>query len=113
MLFALTLTIPLMVAAIWIFWRVSPSRPDPAPVRWFNLAAIAIGLLLCGLAAWLIRAYLAGSVDSGKWPGVTGYYVGTLFPLYMAIAGGIRHLLFGGPAKPLEIMHQDISKTRF
>ena len=35
-------------------------------------------------------------------------------PLWLAVAGGIRRLIFGarGPAKPLEIS-QDLSKTRF
>ncbi|MDR2240942.1 MAG: hypothetical protein LBE33_10930 [Zoogloeaceae bacterium] len=113
MLFALSLLIPLFLVAVVIFWRLSPLHDKPARVRWFNLVAVVIGLLLCGLVAWLIRAYLAGHTDSGKWPGVTGYYVGTLFPLYLAAAGGIRHLLFGGPSTPLELTPQDLSKTRF
>lgn len=115
MLFALSLLVPLCVIAVWVFWRLSPPRPDPVPVRWFNLCAITLGLLLCGAAAWMVRAVLAGSADSEKWLGVTAYYVATLFPLYLAVAGGVRRLIFGarGPAKPLEISQQDLSKTRF
>jgi hypothetical protein len=115
MLFALSLLLPLMLIVVWIFWRLSPPRPDPRPVRLFNLGAIAAGLLLAAAIAYFVRAYLAGSADSGKWPGVTGYYVATLFPLWITIAGGIRRLIFGerGPSKPLEISQQDLSKTRF
>ncbi|MBM3392268.1 MAG: hypothetical protein FJY34_09895 [Betaproteobacteria bacterium] len=115
MLFALSLLLPLMLIVVWIFWRLTPSRPDPRPLRLFNIGAILLGIVLAAVIAWLVRAYLAGSTDSGKWPGVTAYYVATLFPLWIAIAGGIRRLLFGerGPDKPLEISQQDLSKTRF
>lgn len=115
MLFALSLLLPLMIIVVWIFWRLTPVRPDPRPVRLFNIGAIALGIVMAAVIAWLVRSYLAGSTDSGKWLGVAAYYVATLFPLCIAIAGGIRRLIFGerGPAKPLEITQQDLSKTRF
>jgi multisubunit Na+/H+ antiporter MnhE subunit len=114
MLFALSLLLPLVVIAVWIFWRLSPQRPNPAPLRLFNVGAIVLGLLLAVGIAFYVRHYLSGTNESGKWPGVTAYYVATLFPLWLALAGGLRSLLFRGrgPAKPLEIS-QDLSKTRF
>ena len=85
--------------------------PDTDPA----FEGVSSVLLLERVIAWLVRSYLAGSTDSGKWLGVAAYYVATLFPLCIAIAGGIRRLVFGerGPAKPLEISQQDLSKTRF
>ena len=114
MLFAVSLMIPLLVLAIWIFWRLSPPRPDPMAVRVFNVGAIASSILLAGAVGFYVRQSMAGGTDIGMWPVVTAYYVMAVVPLWLAVAGGIRRLVFGarGPSKPLEIS-QDLSKTRF
>ncbi|MDT3737587.1 MAG: hypothetical protein ROZ00_15265 [Denitratisoma sp.] len=114
MLFAVSLMIPLLVLAIWVFWRLSPPRPDPASMRAYNIAVSVLALLLAGGIAWYVRGSMAASADHGMWPVVTAYYVMAVVPLWLAIAGGIRRLIFGArePAKPLEIS-QDLSKTRF
>jgi hypothetical protein len=36
MLFALSLLLPLMLIAVWIFWRLSPPPSGSRPVRLFN-----------------------------------------------------------------------------
>jgi thiol:disulfide interchange protein len=114
MLFAVSLLIPLLVLAVWIFWRLSPKRPDAGPVRAFNGGAIVLGLLLAGGVAWYVRDSMADSTDRNLWPAVAAYYVMAAFPFWLALAAGIRHAVFGArePAKPLEIS-QDLSKTRF
>jgi uncharacterized membrane protein len=114
MLFALSLMIPLLVLAVWVFWKLSPPRPEPGPVRAFNVAAIALGVVLAVAVAWYVRGTMADSTDHAMWPAIAAYYVMAVLPLWLAVAGGIRRLLFGArePAKPLEIS-QDLSKTRF
>jgi hypothetical protein len=114
MLFAVSLMIPLLVLAVWIFWRLSPPRPEAGPVRAFNAAAVVLALALAGGIAWYVQGSMAGGTDRGMWPVVTAYYVMAVVPLWLAVAGGIRRLVFGarGPSKPLEIS-QDLSKTRF
>lgn len=115
MLFAVSLLLPLLVLAVWVFWRLSPPRPDPAPVRAFNLGAIVLSLLLAGAIAFFVRQSMQGGTDHGMWPVVTAYYVMAVVPLWLAVAGSIRRLIFGSrePSKPLEISQQDFSKTRF
>ena len=114
MLFAVSLMIPLLGFSVWVFWRLSPPRPDPTSMRVYNIAASVLGLLLAGGVAWYIRGSMAGGTDHGMWPVVTAYYVMAVVPLWLAVAGGIRRLIFGArePSKPLEIS-QDLSKTRF
>lgn len=114
MLFALSLLIPLLVVAVWMFWRLSPARPAPGPLRAFNIAAVALAVVLAAACGWYVRDAMAQSVDHGMWPAVAAYYMMAAVPLWLAIAGGIRWLLFGarGAARPLEIS-QDLSKTRF
>lgn len=114
MLFALSLMIPLLVLAVWVFWRLSPPHPAPGLVRAYNVAAVALGIVLAVACAWYVRGTMAQSADHGMWPAIAAYYVMAAVPLWLAVAGGIRRLIFGarGPAKPLEIS-QDLSKTRF
>ena len=114
MLFAVSLMIPLLVLAVWVFWRLSPPRPAPGPVRAFNVAAIALGVALGGAVSWYVRGTMANSSDHGMWPAIAAYYVMAVVPLWLAVAGGIRRLIFGvrEPSKPLEIS-QDLSKIRF
>ena len=114
MLFALSLMIPLLVLAVWVFWRLTPPCPEPGPVRAFNIAALLLGLALSGAVAWYVRGTMADSTDHAMWPAIAAYYVMAVVPLWLAVAGGIRRLLFGArePSKPLEIS-QDLSKTRF
>jgi len=114
MLFALSLMIPLLVLAAWVFWRLSPPRPEPGPVRAFNIAATLLALVLAGAVSWYVRGTMAGTSDHGMWPAIAAYYVMAAVPLWLAIAGGIRRAVFGTrePSKPLEIS-QDLSKTRF
>jgi thiol:disulfide interchange protein len=114
MLFALSLMIPLLVLAVWVFWRLSPKAAAPATVRAFNVGAIALGLLFAVAVAFYVRASMAEATDRNLWPAIAAYYVMAAVPLWLAVAGGIRRLLFGArePAKPLEIS-QDLSKTRF
>lgn len=114
MLFAVSLMIPLLVLAVWVFWRLSPPRPAPGPVRAFNVAAIALGVALAAACAWYVRGTMANSSDHGMWPAIAAYYVMAVVPLWLAVAGGIRRLVFGArePSKPLEIS-QDLSKIRF
>ena len=115
MLFSVPLLLPLMLLAVWVFWRLSPPRPDPTSVRVFNIGAIVLGLALAGAIAFYVRHSMAGSKDHGMWPVVSVYYIMAVVPLWLAIAGGIRRLVFGSrePSKPLEISQQDFSKTRF
>jgi hypothetical protein len=114
MLFAVSLMIPLLVLAIWVFWRLSPPRPEPMAVRVFNIGAIASSILLAAAVGFYVRQSMAGGTDRGMWPVVTAYYVMAVVPLWLALAAGLRRLVFGarGPSKPLEIS-QDLSKTRF
>lgn len=114
MLFAVSLMIPLLGFSVWVFWRLSPPRPDPSAMRAYNIGASVLTLLLAGAIAWYVRDSMAAGKDHGMWPVITAYYVTAVVPLWLAVAGGIRRLLFGArePAKPLEIS-QDLSKTRF
>lgn len=114
MLFAASLLIPLLVLAVWIFWRLSPSGQAPARLRAYNVAAIVLALLLAGAIAWYVRESMAGGTDRGMWPLVAAFYMMAFLPLWLAAAAGIRRLIFGArePAKPLEIA-RDLSKTRF
>ncbi len=114
MLFAVSLMIPLLVLAVWIFWRLSPPRPDPNATRAYNIGASVLALLLAGAIAWYVRGSMEAGKDHGMWPVIAAYYVMAVVPLWLAVAGGVRRLLFGarGPSKPLEIS-QDLSKTRF
>ncbi|CAG0946525.1 MAG: hypothetical protein EFKGCFLK_02337 [Rhodocyclaceae bacterium] len=113
MLFAVSLLIPLLVLAVWIFWRLSP-KPAAGALRAFNLGALALGLLLAVAVAFYVRASMADTADSKLWPAVAAFYMLAFVPLWLAVAGGLRRLVFGAraPAKPLEIS-QDLSKTRF
>ena len=115
MLFAVSLLIPLLVLAVWVFWRLSPKRPDAGALRAFNVGAILVSLLLAIAISWLVRGSMAESADSGWWPVVAAFYAMVFVPLWLAVAGGIRRLVFGAreAAKPLEIISQDLSKTRF
>ena len=114
MLFAVSLMIPLLVLAVWVFWRLTPPRPETGPVRAFNAAAVVLALVLAGGIAWYVQGSMAGGTDRGMWPVVTAYYVMAVVPPWLAVAGVLRRLIFGarGPSKPLEIS-QDLSKTRF
>jgi thiol:disulfide interchange protein len=114
MLFAVSLMIPLLVLAVWLFWRLSPPRPDARTLRAYNVGVCALALLLAAAIAWYVRGSMAESTDHGLWPLVTAYYVMAVVPLWLAVAGGLRRLIFGArePVKPLEIS-QDLSKTRF
>ncbi len=114
MLFAVSLMIPLLVFSVWVFWRLSSPRPDPASMRAYNIGAIVLALLLAGAIAWYVRGSMAGGTDRGMWPAIAAYYVMAVVPLWLAVAGGIRRLIFGTreASKPLEIS-QDLSKTRF
>ncbi|MEZ5615422.1 MAG: hypothetical protein R3E35_09415 [Rhodocyclaceae bacterium] len=115
MIFAVSLLLPLLVLAVWVFWRLSPRRPDPGPVRLFNFAAIALGVLLAAAIAFYVRQSMQEGTDRNMWPVVAAFYVMAVVPLWLAVAGGLRRLIFGSrePAKPLEISRQDFSKTRF
>lgn len=115
MLFALSLMIPLLVLAVWVFWRLTPPRPAPGSVRAFNVAAIVLALLLAVSAAAYVRGTMAAGTDYAMWPAIAAYYVMAVVPLWLAVAGGIRRLIFGSreASKPLEISQQDFSKTRF
>jgi thiol:disulfide interchange protein len=114
MLFALSLLIPLLVLAFWLFWRLSPQGPDPRRVRLFNLVASAVVLLIGVAVAVGVRASMAASSDHAAWPVVAAFYALAAIPLCLALAAGLRRLAFGArtPAKPLEIT-RDLSKTRF
>ncbi|HMM54492.1 MAG TPA: hypothetical protein PKC23_05695 [Candidatus Desulfobacillus sp.] len=113
-LFALSLTIPLLILALWAFLRLSPSRPRPGPVRLFNFAAILIGVVLAVIAGRFVYGTLAGTREHVAWPTVAAFYVLTVFPLWLGVAGVIRRLVFGarGPVKPLEIS-RDLTNVRF
>lgn len=115
MLFAVSLLIPLLVLAVWVFWRLSPQGSSAGLLRAFNLGALVLGLLLAVAIAFYVRASMADTADRNLWPAVAAFYMMACIPLWLAAAAGIRRLLFGarGPSKPLEISRQDLSKTRF
>lgn len=115
MLFAASLMIPLLVLAVWIFWRLSPKPAASGSVRAFNLGALVLGLLLVAAIAFYVRASMAETSDRGMWPVVAAFYVMAFVLLWLAFAGGIRRLFFGTreASRPLEISRQDLSKTRF
>ena len=114
MLFALSLLLPLLVFFIWLFWRLAPVRPDPRPVRWFNLAAILIALAVGAIATAQVRASMAAATDHSWWPVVAAFYLLVVIPASLAVAGAIRHFIFRGntPVKPPE-PPRDLSQTRF
>ncbi len=114
MIFAVSLLIPLLLLAVWAFWRLSPKSAAAGPLRAFNLGALALGLLLAAALALYVRSSMAETADSGLWPAVAAFYTMTFVPLWLAVAGGLRRLMFGtrSPSKPLEIS-QDLTKTRF
>lgn len=114
MLFAASLLLPLLAVAFWLFWRLSPQRPDPKPVRLFNLAVILITLAAGGAVALAVRDSMAGSPDRAWWPVVAAFYTAVAIPLCLALGGGLRRLIFGArtPAKPLEVT-RDLTNTRF
>lgn len=114
MLFALSLLLPLLAFFFWLFWRLSPARADPRPVRRFNLAAIAVALAAGAVAAWQVRANMAAAADHGWWPVVAAFYMLVVIPLCLVLAGAVRHFVFrsDAPAKPPE-PPRDLSQTRF
>lgn len=114
MVFALSLLLPMLVISFWVFWRLSPRQPNPAPVRRFNLFAIAVALLLGALVVWYVRSTMITGGDRATWPLVAAFYLLGVIPISLAVAGLIRNKLFsrGEPEKPLEIT-RDLSNTRF
>lgn len=114
MLFTLSLLLPLLGFFFWLFWRLSPARPDPRPLRWFNLAGILAALAAGASAAWQVRAAMAASSDHSWWPVVAAFYMLVVIPACLAVAGAIRHFIFRSstPAKPPE-PPRDLSQTRF
>lgn len=114
MTFALSLLMPMLALSFWVFWRLSPQREDCAPLRRFNLAAIAGALLLGALLVWYVRSNMLAGSDRATWPLVAAFYLAGAIPIYLALAGLLRKKLFsrGEPDKPLEIT-RDLSNTRF
>jgi uncharacterized protein YhhL (DUF1145 family) len=114
MLFALSLLLPLLGFFFWLFWRLSPARPDPRPLRWFNLAAIVLALAVGAVTILQVRESMAAAADHTWWPVVAAFYMLAVIPLCLAFAGAIRHFLFrsNAPAKPPE-PQRDLSQTRF
>lgn len=114
MLFVLSLLVPLLVLSVWIFWRLSPPALRAGRLRAYNLAAVLLGLGLAAALAAYVRASLEPSGERALWPLVAAFYAMAFFPLWLALAGGLRRLLFGArpSAEPLQI-HQDLSQTRF
>lgn len=113
MLFALTLLVPLLVAALWLYFRFSPRRANPRPVFWFNLVAVLLSVAASGAVVVMVEASMVGSADHGWWPVIGGFYSLVTLPACLAVAAGVRHLLFRTKrdSKPLET--HDLSKTRF
>lgn len=114
MLFAASLLLPLLVISFWVFWRLSPPRPNPAPLRWFNLAAIVASLAIGIAVALGVRETMAASSDHAAWPLVAAFYLLAAVPACLTVGGGLRRLIFGSraPAQPLALT-RDLTNTRF
>ncbi|MBX3648441.1 MAG: hypothetical protein KF853_01570 [Rhodocyclaceae bacterium] len=114
MVFALSLLLPMLAFSFWLFWRLSPQRVEAAPLRRFNLAAIALALLLGALLIWYVRSNMMTGSDRATWPLVAAFYLAGAIPLFLALAGLVRRKCYGSKEadKPLELT-RDLSKTRF
>lgn len=114
MVFPLSLLLPILVLSLWLFWRLSPPRPDGAAVRRFNVVAIAVMLMLAALVAWYVRDTMMASTDHASWPLIAAFYLMGVIPVSLAVAGLVRKKLYGTKeaAKPLELT-RDLSNTRF
>jgi len=114
MVFPLTLLLPVLVLSLWLFWRLSPPRPDATPVRRFNAIAIILTLMIAALAAWYVRSTMMASSDHASWPLIAAFYLLGVIPMSLAVAGLVRKKLYGAKeaAKSLELT-RDLTNTRF
>lgn len=115
MLFALSLLLPLLILSLWLYFRFSPRRDNPQPVFLFNLVAVLIAAIACGVVVLQVRTMMLSSPDRAWWPVLAAFYAMVTLPGCLALAAGLRHLLFRGPrtpSKPLDTT-RDLSNTRF
>lgn len=114
MLFTVTLLVPLLVGALWLYFRFSPRRANRRPVIWFDVAAVTACLAVAGAIVAMVRDAMRGGTDESWWPVLAAFSAMIAIPACLGVAAAIRHLLFrtkGEASKPLET--RDLSKTRF
>lgn len=113
MLFALSLLLPLLLISLWLFFRFSPKRDNGRPVIWFNAVALALCVAICAWVVLAVRATMIGSNDQSWWALMALFYTLVTLPACLAVAAGLRHLIFRSKekSKPLEV--RDLSQTRF
>lgn len=114
MLFTLTLLVPLLVGALWLYFRFSPKRANRRPVIWFDVLAVTASLIVAAAIVAVVKGAMQGGADESWWPVLAAFCALIAIPACLGVAAAIRHLLFrkkGEVSKPLET--RDLSKTRF
>lgn len=113
MLFVLTLLLPVALATLWLFFRKSPRRAPMRPVHVFNALTLLITAPLCAWVVLAVRDTMAATRDHAWWVLMGTFYGLLTLTACLAVAAGIRHLLFRprGTSKPLDV--PDLRNTRF
>ena len=93
MVFALVIVIPVVVIAVWAFFRFSPAHADQKRVFLFNVASLLV--TLAAAAGWTLRTYLvmSSTVDGAWWPIISFLGILVLITLVLALAGFMRNFI--------------------
>jgi hypothetical protein len=105
MILVLLIQLPLLLLAVWAFYRLSPVTPDQRGVRRFNTVVVLLGLGLCGLVAVKVYSDLLAGPDRAWWPVVSALYSLALFPGVLLVGGLIRNLVLFRSDRPAKGSH--------
>jgi hypothetical protein len=93
MILALLILVPILLLALWAFFRLSPKLDDRRKVIGFNLGVLIFGLTMCGLVTLKVYTDMSAGSDRAWWPVIAGLYSLALFSVVLFLGGLVRNFV--------------------
>jgi len=93
MILAYIILIPLLIASLWIFFKLSPKQINTHNVKMYNFGTIALAIVLSIAYILKLRASMINGSDFGWWPVLSFMFSLAISIGIIFISGIIRNFI--------------------